>query len=130
MSTTRDRLHPHKPKTPSLFSALQRQPECGIKSRELCGSKQSLTTIRQKLEMEKQNLAANSLEEGIEQTLTLHKLSVENELRQWLLTTNIMENINRTMKERFRRIRNWANSNQCHRLVAMVLVEAERGARR
>lgn len=26
------------------------------------------------------NLAANSLEEGIEQTLTLHKLSVENKL--------------------------------------------------
>ena len=127
MSTTRDRLHPHRRKTPSLISALQSRLECGVQSRELCGTKQSLTTIRQKLEMEEQNVAANRLEEGIEQTLTLHMLSMENELRQWLLTTNIMKNINRSMKQRFRRIRHRVNSDQCHRLVTMALVEAERG---
>lgn len=80
--------------------------------------------------MEEQNRVANSLEEGIEQTLTLHKLSVENKLRQWLLTTNIMENINRTMKQRFRRIRHWVNSDQSHRLIAMALVEANRGRKK
>ena len=86
MSTTRDRLHPHRRKNPPLLRALQRRLEYSVQSRELCGSKQSLT---------------------------LHKTSVENKLRQWLLTTNIMENINRMMKEQLRRIRHWVNSDQC-----------------
>ncbi len=61
----------------------------------------------------------------MEETLTLHKLGVEKELRQNLHTTNMMENINRTIKERLARIRRWVDSDQCHRWVAMALVFAK-----
>jgi len=39
----------------------------------------------------------------------------------------MMENINRTIKERLARIRRWVDSDQCYRLVAMALVFAEEG---
>ncbi|MCY4674359.1 MAG: hypothetical protein OXD43_11465, partial [Bacteroidetes bacterium] len=61
------------------------------------------------------------------ETLTLHKLGVGKELQQSLRTTNMMENINRTIKERLARIRRWVDSDQCYRLVAMALVFAEEG---
>ena len=90
-------------------------------------AKQALDEILQGLEMEGQQAAANSLREGMEETLTLHKLGVGKELQQSLRTTNMMENINRTIKERLARIRRWVDSDQCHRWVAMALVFAEEG---
>ncbi|MXY08304.1 MAG: hypothetical protein F4183_00080 [Rhodothermaceae bacterium] len=70
------------------------------------------------------------MEEGIEQTLTLHKLGVEEEMRQRLRTANTMKNIDRTMQERLRRIRRSVNSDQYYHWVAMVLVEAEKGIKK
>ena len=61
----------------------------------------------------------------MEETLTLHLLKVTPELRPHLRTTNIMESLNSIMKERYRKIRHWTGSEQCHRWVVLGLLEAE-----
>ena len=69
--------------------------------------------------------AANSIREGMEETLTLHRLGVPAELRQSLNTTNQVENFNGSLKNRLRRIKYWMNSDQCHRWVAMAIQDIE-----
>jgi len=88
-------------------------------------AKQELETIQEQLENEGYPEAARSLEEGMEDTLTLHPLGVHQNLRPCLRTTNIMESLNATVKERYRKIRRWNNSEQCHRWVVLGLREVE-----
>ena len=89
-------------------------------------AKPALNEIVEQLEMDGENAAANSLREGMEETLTLHRLGIGKELRKSLRTNNIMENLNRNIKERLARIRRWVSSDQCHRWIVMALIEAEK----
>ena len=68
--------------------------------------------------------AANSLWEGLEETLTLHRLGVV-ELRKSLQTSNIMENINRCLKRHLGKITRWENSDHCYRWVATAVMDLE-----
>ena len=88
-------------------------------------AKQELETIQRQLEKDGHTAAANSLQEGMEDTLTLHRLGVCMELRSYLRTTNIMESLHATVKERYRKIRRWTSSEQCHRWIALGVLEAE-----
>ena len=88
-------------------------------------AKEGLGSIYEALQTEGQHQAARSLMEGMEQTLTLHRLNVDKELRQSLRTTNIMEHLNSQINDSLHRIKRWVNSDQCHRWVAMALKEAE-----
>ena len=69
--------------------------------------------------------AANSLAEGMEETLTLHKLGVASEMGRSLRTTNIIENVNSHLGARTRRVKRWMNSDQRQRWVAMAMLETE-----
>lgn len=86
---------------------------------------QELEAIQEQLENDGYTEAANSLREGLEDTLTLHRLGVHANLRSYLRTTNIMESLNATIKERYRKIRRWTSSEQCHRWGVMGLLEVE-----
>jgi len=88
-------------------------------------AKQALDTLRIQLAKEGYTQAVKSLEEGLEETLTLHRLRVHPNLRSCLRTTNIMESLNATLKERCRKIRRWNSSQQCHRWVVLGLQEAD-----
>ena len=70
--------------------------------------------------------AANSLAEGMEETLTLHRLGVARELGDSLQTTNIIENVNGLIGERIRKIKRWTNTEQLYRWILLALMEAER----
>lgn len=77
-------------------------------------------------ELEKINLSAyKSLQEGLEETLTLHKLSAPMSLRKSLLTTNPIESLNSQVGRYLRKVTRWHNSDQLHRWVACALLEAE-----
>ena len=88
-------------------------------------------TAREKLvkigeELGKINLSArNSLQEGLEQTLTLHKLEVPMSLRKSLITTNPIESLNSQVGRYLRKVTRWHDSAQLHRWVACALLEAE-----
>lgn len=73
--------------------------------------------------------AARSLEEGLEETLTLHKLEVFPLVGISLKTTNCIENVNKGLSQYTGRISNWKTSNQIHRWVASAMMEIEKGLR-
>lgn len=75
--------------------------------------------------------AEASLREGLEDTLTLHRLGVPPELRVRLNTTNAIENVFSTLRHQLRRVRNGnrAPDMRC-RWVGTALIESEKQFRR
>ena len=74
--------------------------------------------------------AAASLREGMEETLTLHRLDVPAALRVSLSTTNPMESPFATVRERTWRVRRWRSADQVQRWAATALLRAEKSWRR
>lgn len=69
--------------------------------------------------------ATNSLEEGIEETLTLHKLGLSEKLVTSLGTTNCIESLNSLLGKYLNKVKYWKNSQQIFRWVACGLMESE-----
>jgi len=77
-------------------------------------------------ELERRNLsAAASLEEGFEETLTLHRLGLFGLLGISLKTTNCIESIMSQIEERCGKVNCWKNSSQKHRWLAAALLDIE-----
>jgi len=74
--------------------------------------------------------AARSLMEGLEETLTLHRLGVFEELGRSLKTTNCIESLNEKVEGYTSNVKRWHHSPQRHRWMALSLLEAESGMRR
>lgn len=74
--------------------------------------------------------AAASLREGMEETLTMHRLGVPALLRVSLSTTNPMESPFATVRERTWRVRRWRGADQVQRWAAAALLRAEKAWRR
>jgi len=87
-------------------------------------AKQKLLEIKQELKQINMS-AANSLLEGLEETLTLHKLGLAEKLGVSLGTTNCIESLNSLLERYIRKVKNWKNSGQIFRWVACGLLEAE-----
>lgn len=82
-------------------------------------------------ELKKINLsAANSLKEGFEETLTIHKLGLVEELGGSFTTTNLIENLNSQLAKYIRKVKHWINSEMRARWTATALFEIERKMRR
>ena len=69
--------------------------------------------------------AARSLEEGMEETLTLHRLGVGPLLRRSLATTNLIESCWSTVRSVARNVKRWQGGNHGARWTAAGLLEAE-----
>ena len=74
--------------------------------------------------------AARSLEEGLDETLTLHRLGVPEDLRRSLNTTNLIESVMAQIERKTLRVDHWRNSNQKQRWVAATLLQIEHNFRR
>ena len=74
--------------------------------------------------------AARSLEEGMEETLTVHRLGVGELLRRSLATTNPIESCLSTVERVARNVKRWHGGDQPLRWTATGLLEAERKFRR
>lgn len=74
---------------------------------------------------ERNQSAAGSLEEGLEETLTLHRLDMYGVLGCSLKTTNCLESVNALVEERCAKVDHWKNSSQRHRWLATALVDIE-----
>lgn len=74
--------------------------------------------------------AADSLREGLEETLTAHRLKLPGLLRQTLSSTNAMESANSGCMGIIRRVCNFKNGAMALRYAAAGFLEAERGFRR
>ncbi len=69
--------------------------------------------------------AARSLEEGLEETLTLHRLGVHKELRRSFTTTNMIESVMAVIGQKTDRVDYWRNSSQKQRWIATSLLYIE-----
>jgi transposase-like protein len=92
-------------------------------------AKSKLYEIR--IELEKINRsAAHSLDEGLEETLTLHRLGLVEQLGKSLLTTNVIESLNSQLSGYVRKVKNWSSSKMRARWMAASLVQIESRMRR
>ena len=66
-----------------------------------------------------------SVDEGFEETLTLHRLGLFEELGASFKTTNCIENLNALIARRTDKIDCWRNSEQKHRWLATAALEIE-----
>ncbi len=69
--------------------------------------------------------AAASLEEGLEETLTLHRLGVFQLLGISFKTTNCIESLNSQVEKYCGRVTHWKNSNHKQRWLAAALLDIE-----
>lgn len=74
--------------------------------------------------------AARSPMEGLEETLTLHRLGLFDELGVRSKTTNCIESLNIQLGKYLGRIKQWMDSDQRQRWVAKGLLKAEQRMRR
>jgi hypothetical protein len=79
---------------------------------------------------EKNPVATTSLEEGLEKTLTLHRLGVFAVPGMSLKTINCLEPITSQVEARCRKVSCWKNSNQKMRWLAAALLDIEPRLRR
>jgi transposase-like protein len=74
--------------------------------------------------------AAASLREGLEETLTLHRLKVPQKLRRSLRSTNLIESALSVAAEVTRRVKRWRGGDMRLRWTAAGLLQAETRFRR
>ncbi|MGH7407500.1 MAG: IS256 family transposase [Candidatus Methylomirabilales bacterium] len=92
-------------------------------------AKGALLRCRQELCLVNQS-AVKSLDEGFEETLTLHRLGVFPALGVSLKTTNCLESLLALLGQRTDRVDRWRNSDQKQRWLAAALLDIEPRLRR
>ena len=70
------------------------------------------------------------MREGLEETLTLHRLGLYALLGRSFKTTNCLESVNALVEERCAKVDSWKNSNQRQRWLATALLDIETRLRR
>jgi len=74
--------------------------------------------------------AANSLREGLPETLTVQRLGIDGALARTLRTTNPIENMNGAVAHHTRNVKRWRDGQMLLRWIGAALHEAQRGFRR
>lgn len=92
-------------------------------------AKSKLLAIRRELARINQS-AVGSLEEGLEETLTLHKLGLFAKLGKSFKTTNCIEGVHKQLARFTDRVDRWQSSDQRRRWVASAFLEIEPGLNR
>ena len=79
-----------------------------------------------KADLEKVNVSASrSLNEAMDEILTLHKLGINIQFTRSFATTNCIENVNSQIRKYVGRVKNWSLSNERYRWIAVALLESE-----
>ena len=92
-------------------------------------AKRALDQLHREL-MDLNPSAARSLEEGMEETLTVHKLRVPDQLRRTLSCTNVIESAFSIVETVCRNVKRWRTGDQIERWVGSGLLVAERQFRK
>ena len=92
-------------------------------------AKEKLLSVYEELKVLNRS-AANSLKEGLEETLTIHRLEMYEYFDRSFTTTNCIENLNSQLTKYLRKIKRWMSSDQRYRWVVLAMLEAENKMRR
>ena len=96
---------------------------------EYADAKHALERLHREL-MELNPSAARSLEEGMEETLTVHRLRVPAQLRRTLASTNVIESAFSIVETICRNVKRWRAGDHIERWVGSGLLVAERQFRK
>jgi len=96
---------------------------------DYAAAKLALTQLHREL-MDLNPSAARSLGEGLEETLTVHRLRIPPQLRKTLACTNVIESAFSIVERVCRNVKRWHNGDQRERWVASGLLVAEKQFRR
>lgn len=86
--------------------------------------------LRKELVLDRRHAAANSMTEGLQEILTLHRLGITGVLRKSLCTTNCIESVFSAARYYTRNVKRWNGEEQMDRWIAAGLLEAETNLRR
>jgi putative transposase len=86
--------------------------------------------LRRELILKRRTAAANSLTEGMQELLTLHRLGIQGTLRRSLNSTNCIESVFSAARYYTRNVKRWHKEIQMERWMAAGLLEAEKKLRR
>jgi hypothetical protein len=92
-------------------------------------AKQALNILHREL-MDLNPSAARSLGEGMEETLSVHRLHMPMQLRKTLASTNVTESGFSIVEQACRSVKRWHGGDQCERWVGSGLLVAEMQFRR
>jgi transposase-like protein len=92
-------------------------------------AKRALEKLHREL-MDLNPSAARSLAEGMEETLTVHRLGVPEKLRRSLASTNVIESAFSIVETVCRNVKRWRPGDQIERWVGSGLLLAERQFRK
>jgi transposase-like protein len=92
-------------------------------------AKQALNTLHREL-MDLNPSAARSLGEGMEETLTVHRLHLPMQLRKTMASTNLIESAFSIVEQVCRNVKRWHDGDQRERWVGSGLLVAEKQFRR
>jgi transposase-like protein len=96
---------------------------------DYAAAKQALDSLHREL-MDLNPSAARSLGEGMEETLTVHRLQVPLQLRKTLASTNVIESAFSIVEQVCRNVKRWHGGDQRERWVGSGLLVAEKQFRR
>ena len=92
-------------------------------------AKQALNTLHREL-MDLNPSAARSLGEGMEETLTVHRLHVPMQLRKTLASTNVIESAFSIVEQVCKNVKRWHGGDQRERWVGSGLLVAQKQFRK
>lgn len=87
-------------------------------------TKEALRRVKKELSLINES-AVRSLDKGLEETLTLHRLDLFEKLGRNLKTTNLIESIMALIGQKTDKVDYWKNSNQKQRWLATALLDIE-----
>jgi transposase-like protein len=125
----------HKRENVVGYLAKQEQPtwrrklQAAYAQPSYAAAKRVLTRLQHELQLRNASAAA-SLAEGLEETLTLHRLGVASELSVSFKTTNLIESVMARLEAKTHRVTRWRTSDQKLRWCAAALWAMERHFRR
>jgi putative transposase len=96
---------------------------------DYAAAKQALNTLHREL-MDLNPSAARSLGEGMEETLTLHRLRLPMQLRKTMASTNVIESAFSIVEQVCKNVKRWHEGDQRERWVGSGLLVAEKQFRR
>jgi putative transposase len=124
---TRKNIESYLPKREQ--SRIGRKLEAAYAKPTYNAAKKALNALKPELKLTNQS-ALHSLEEGMEETLTLHRLGLMSMLGRSFRTTNCIENVSSLLQQLTHNVRHWKNSAQRYRWVATALLDIEPRLRR
>lgn len=109
---------------PSHQPRLRKQLQAAYEQPTYERAKKALQQVRREVALVNMSAAA-SLDEGLEETLTLHRLGCFRTVGVSLKTTNILESIHARVASRTDKVDHWKTSEQKQRWVATALLDLE-----